>query len=148
MKMKKLYQLVGVLLLAVMLTSIGVVAAQEQVYPTLTIPAKTKGLVWVINTRDVTDFSGFDVKLRSIVCTVTGAVDGVDYVVKPFFILPTKDYVIIVFLPRAFPQLPLDEKGLMYSTSWVTGTLRNDDTFQASGPGFTWGNVRYDRPIR
>jgi hypothetical protein len=139
--MKKLYALAGVLLLTVMLSSIGLVAA-EQLFPTLTIPAlgKATGLVWVINTRDVTDFSGFDVKLRSIVCTVTGAVDGVDYVVKPLLILPTKDYVIIVFLPRAFPQLPLDpDTGLMYSTNYVSGELKNGDTFIASGPGFAMG---------
>lgn len=139
--MKKLYALAGVLLLTVMLSSIGLAAAQEQIYPTLTIPEKTKGLVWVVNTRDVTDFSGFDVKLRSIVCIVTGAVDGVDYIVKPLLILPTMNYVIIVFLPRAFPQLPLDADGLMYSFTWVTGTLKNGDTFLASGPGFTWSNV-------
>ena len=139
--MKKLYALAGVLLLAVVLSSIGLAAAQYDLYPTLTIPDKTKGLVWIINTRDVTDFSGFDVKLRSIECTVTGAVDGIDYRVKPLLILPTMDYVIIVFLPRAFPQLPLDTTGLMYSATWVTGTLKNGDTFIASGPGFTWNRV-------
>lgn len=143
--MKKLYALAGVLLLTVMLSSIGLAAAQEYTwFPTLTIPAlgKATGLVWVINTRDVTDFSGFDVKLRSIVCTVTGAMDYHDYVVKPLLILPTKDYVIIVFLPRAFPQLPLDADGLMYSATWVTGTLKNGETFLASGPGFTWNRAR------
>jgi hypothetical protein len=142
MKMKKLYSLAGILLLTMMLASIGVAAAQEQIYPTLTIPEKTKGLIWVINTRDVTDFSGFDVKLRSIECTVTGAVNGVDYIVKPLLLIPSKDYVIIVFLPGAFPQLPLDKNGLTFSQNWVTGTLRNGDTFLASGEGFTWGNIR------
>jgi hypothetical protein len=139
--MKRLYVLTGVLLAALMLTSIGVVAAQElePLFPTLTIPEKTNGLVWVISTRDVTDFSGFDVKLRTVVCEVQGAVDGLTYYVKPLLIIPLKDYVIIVFLPRAFPQLPLDENGLMYANSAVTGELRNGDTFLASGPGFTWG---------
>jgi len=142
--MKKLYALAGVLLVTVMLSSIGLAAAQELLFPTLTIPAlgKATGLVWVINTRDVTDFSGFDVKLRSIVCIVSGAVDGLDRVVKPLLILPTKDYVIIFFLPRAFPQLPLDENGYMYSATWVTGTLKNGETFLASGPGFTWNRAR------
>ena len=137
--MKRLYVLTGVLLAALMLTSIGVAAAQELIFPTLTIPEKANGLIWVIDTRDVTDFSGFDVKLRTVVCSVQGAVDGVSYDVKPLLIIPLKDYVIIVFLPRAFPQLPLDENGLMYVESDVTGELRNGDTFLASGPGFTYG---------
>jgi hypothetical protein len=141
--MKKVYALAGVLLLAVMLSSIGLAAAQEEIFPTLTIPEKTKGLVWVINTRDVTDFSGFDVKLRSIVCTVTGYIDGIDYVVKPILILPTKDYVIIVFLPKAFPQLPADQTtGLTYFATFVTGTLKDGTPFIASGPGFAFGGHR------
>jgi hypothetical protein len=136
--MKKLYALAGVLLIAVMLSSIGLAAAQD-LFPTLTIPEKTKGLVWVINTRDVTDFSGFDVRLRSIVCTVQGAVDGELYVVKPLFILPTKDYVIIFFLPRAFPQLSVHPvTGYTYSTTFVEGTLKDGESFLASGPGYTY----------
>jgi hypothetical protein len=140
--MKKLYAIAGVLLAAVMLASIGSAVA-EQVYPILIIPEQTRGLIWYFQTNEegVTDFRGFDVKLRTVECIVWGAVDDVQYVLKPLLIIPTRDYVIIVFLPRAFPQLPLDENGLMYSATYVTGELRNGDTFEAAGPGFTYGRT-------
>jgi len=140
--MKKLYALAGVLLIAVMLSSIGFAAADVVWWPELMIPEQAQGLIWYFDTDldddGINEFSGRDVVRRSVMAIVSGADDGLDYEVNPLIILRTEDYVILFFLPRAFPELPLDENGLMYSTTWVRGVLKNGEGFEASGPGFTF----------
>jgi hypothetical protein len=129
--MKKLYVLAGVLLLAVMLTSVGIAAAEVAYYPSL--EAKAKGIIWYFSTDvdgdGVADFNGNNVIRCSIVAEWWDD-DANGGTLHPLLILTTKNYVMLVFLPWSLPDLATGNQ--------VTGTLRNGEEFLASGPGFTF----------
>ena len=131
--MKKLYALTGVLLIAVMLSSIGFAAADLAYWPFLEIPEQTKGIIWYFATDidgdGVNEFSGRDVVKSSIVCDWWDNLGNLG-TIDPVLILRTNNYVVFVFCPR---DLPDGADG----TS-VTGMLKNGDEFLASGPGFTY----------
>ena len=126
--MKKLQVLAGVFLLALMLVSIGVAAAEISQWPTLDV-AKG-GKKWTIYTRDVTDFSGRDVVKSSIVATWYGE-DGIEHVVVPNAISQNDNVVVLHFSQKDLPAAAVG--------TFVRGLLENGEEFEASGPGFTYG---------
>ena len=142
--MKKIPVLAGILLIAVMLGSVGLAAADVVYYPELLVPEKTRGLIWYFSTDvdadGVADFSGRDVVRCSVVANVALDYDGdglIDEIVEadPLLILRTRKYVVLFFLPRGLPA-----EGDALAT-YVSGALKNGEEFLASGPGYAyrWG---------
>ena len=126
--MKRAYVLAGALILSVMmLASIGAAAAQDIHYADLEIAAR--GIIWHFNTQEAIEpFSGKDVVKCSVVAH-TWDTEGNDYYIKPILILTSKNCVMLIFWPRALPDVETDG-------SEVTGLLKNGDEFVATGPGF------------
>jgi hypothetical protein len=94
-------------------------------------------VIWYFKTVDpyAGSFDGRTV-IRSTVTAYAVDANGIYQPVTPLCILTTKDYVILIFLPSALPAHNTD------GSSAVTGTLTSGETFDATGPGWTFGNVR------
>jgi hypothetical protein len=124
--MKKLYALAGVLMLAVMLSSIGLATAAD-LNPTMDVLGK--GIVWVVNTRDVTDFSGKD---ATSIQAWWGAGEGWNEI-TPRMIVQTDKTIMLIFDPATL-------QGIEATETQVTGFV-GELTFTAAGPGFVWANI-------
>jgi hypothetical protein len=105
-------------------------------YDELTISFKKVGLEWEITTCNHEHFFyGLDVKSDTI--TVKGEwldADGNPQLdtVCPSKIILACDYIGLYFHPHSLAK-DYESVG-----SEVTGTLKNGDTFKASGPGWDW----------
>lgn len=133
MKMKKLCALTAVLLAAVMLSSVGLAAAEVVYFPELIVPEKTKGIIWYFSTDvdgdGVADFNGNNIRRNTIVVE-WWTNDGNGGFLHPLVIITTKNTVMLVFCPRSLPDRA--------DGNSVTGMLKNGAEFLASGPGFTY----------
>jgi hypothetical protein len=113
--------------------TIAFVAAQYDYYPTLQyIPGKYI-VVWYFQTTDpyLGPFDGRTIIRSSVVASAD--VGGVYTPVKPLLIITTENYVFLFFWNATLPKTA--EGGA------VTGALTTGETFDASGPGWTWGGV-------
>jgi hypothetical protein len=138
--MMKKCLLVGlVVLLIITFASVGFVAAMDATfYPALTIAHK--GRVWTVDTTDGAGglmFSGKDVKVKSIIATYyLDTAPEVPITIVPKDIDVCKNHITLTFAAKDLPR-----SGTVLASN-VQGTLKNGDTFLASGPGWTWGNIR------
>jgi hypothetical protein len=150
--MKRSCVLAGtIILLAVMFASVGFAAACHvptpptphepiEYYPALEI--KLNGMIWCFKTTDVDtstgepgSFNGMQVIKSSIKAWCWGE-DAITIYLDPVAIVKTRDFVMLMFLPRNLP------KAVMIGTT-VAGELTSGDTFLSyDGGGFAWGGIR------
>lgn len=152
---QKLIALVTVALLTIMLASMSSALACKP--PTNPPPppqppqefsplleTRAQGVIWYFSTDadgdGVSDFNGNNIKLNTVVATWYGEDANGNFIgpitIKPLLILTTKDYVMLVFLPRSLPGSSITVEG-----NAVEGYLKNGDHFVASGPGWTYGHT-------
>jgi hypothetical protein len=134
--MKKLCAIAAVLLIVAMLASISVTAAEAQNYDMyLVIPEQHKGRVWSMpmdtNFDGVPDFNSKDIVKDSIVGYWFDEITGLDGYIYPTAVVTHVNSVEFHFNPN---DLPAGGATLTF----VMGSLKNGDTFVATGPGFTY----------
>ena len=132
--MNKKLIITGITLLSIIALACFPSFANAEIY-TYYPDGKTSGNgnVWQFNTVDKFDetkfFSGNDVVLTSIEATYWDS-SGIYHILVPKNIVLNDNKVQLVFNPQ---DLPNEAEG----TS-ITGQLSNGETFQVTGPGFTY----------
>ncbi|MCX6653541.1 MAG: hypothetical protein NTY03_00310 [Candidatus Bathyarchaeota archaeon] len=127
--------LLALIVINMIIPSIYPVSATRIYYPVA--KGLWNGNIWYFYTYDTLHspsewtFSPRDVVLSSIVTYYK--LNGVITYVKPLFVLldPWHNIVWVFFNPKDIPDTTLEK-------IWITGTLKNGDTFVASGPGPMW----------
>jgi hypothetical protein len=126
--MKSTRVLAGLLTLSIVAFAFIASVSATVYYPSLT--NALGGMIWYFRTNG--DFSGKDIVKSSIVAEYW-VVDGGEatFTITPSKIVITEGLVMLFFNPR---NLPDHADGTR-----VSGTLVNEDSFIASGPGFVFG---------
>ena len=130
--MKSKYVLAGLLALSmVSVAYVATVAATDDYYPHLR--PTPSGVTWQFSTTEPIEgwsFSGKDI-IKDTVEAFYWATDVPEKEIPIQKIITTDKLVTLVFDPADLPAYAVGNS--------VSGTLTNDDTFLASGPGFAWG---------
>ena len=137
--MKKICGIVALAILSIAVLGCIASAAAYEIFPEdPTISAN--GNVWQFKTHTtVSDFSGNDVVATTIVATYFTSTEGgpsIPHDIPIMNIVLNDGKVMLVFDPIDLPVLPANT--IVLSTQ-ITGTLTDDRTFIATGPGFGFG---------
>jgi len=117
---------------------IGVAAAENHYDLYLVAPANHKGRVWSMSLdpdfTGVPVFNGKDIVKSSIVVYWSNSFTGTEGYLTPTAIV--SHHLSVEF---HFDKNDLPAEGADFN--YITGTLKNGDTFIATGAGFTYGHV-------
>lgn len=135
--MKRMHALMGLVALSMVALAFVATVAATEFGPTIinsTQNGKMK-YIWHFDTYDTTNgpFSGLNVIPGSIVAKCWDS-KGIVYAVTPYDIVFAANYVELYFKNQDLPKSAIGNS--------VAGSLTTGDTFFASGPGWTWSNVR------
>ena len=133
--MNKKIAVTSVLFIALMVTCmfsamVSTAKAQNDYNTSINIVPGKLIVTWWFQCTDQWGLGSFDGRTiirSSIVCMADNTV------VKPLLIVITKDYVFIFFWNESLPTSA--------SATYVFGSLTTGDSFDATGPGWTYGHV-------